>query len=609
MKSRLSRLVTLVLLAALAWWLFDYAVASEKAVEPPPTGGLLFPGVETRDVDYVSLKFRTGHVIDIERKPEGPWLITYPTDEYAQQEYVQALVDDLSRATFIPVQAQGEQVVPDDVGLGREARQITFRAAGIQHSLRIGDMDVFGKGVYALRDDEGQALKVTPSLLTMVEQFRGQDYVDKHLLRGLRGPVDHVRVVEPDGVLLDAVLQGGRWTIQAPTPGLGDGERIKTLVRTLQFAEQLYPADTEPLDGELSDLGLPTHDQLAQGDPSEATLVELGSGALPPARLFLEARWREREAETFCVRGDLRKILVFDKHDVMLLENGPDFFRARHVLLPMRERAKALTVERGGETLLAVRGDDRGVWTFRQPERLAGLSVDTVRTDGRSLLSDLLGRLDGLEATGFGPKQPEGDPEARLVVGWERSGREQRDTVSFWDLAGEQVRAVCSQRPGEVLLLPHEDVAALLDPHLADRLRELAPVEVPDEQWGRLVVVLPDGEQLDVHRPAAGTSWEGDDDWGRRFGLGHDLRELRGLAWQAAPSDAAYPWSVRYEDFDGALLGRLDLRRPVADEPSEVLGYPVAWARWSGVPDFELAVSRELLDRLDALTRPLERQP
>ena len=67
-----SRIATLFLLLGLAWWLFDYAQAEDARTEPPRLGGPLFPGLETRDVDYVGLSFRTGHVVDFVREPGGP---------------------------------------------------------------------------------------------------------------------------------------------------------------------------------------------------------------------------------------------------------------------------------------------------------------------------------------------------------------------------------------------------------------------------------------------------------------------------------------------------------------------------------------------------------
>jgi hypothetical protein len=112
-----------------------------------------------------------------------------------------------------------------------------------------------------------------------------------------------------------------------------------------------------------------------------------------------------------------------------------------------------------------------------------------------------------------------------------------------------------------------------------------------------------------VTRAADGT-WSGDDEWGRRYGLAHDLlKGLRGYAWSAASDDAHYPWTVRFLDSDGELLGQVWFRRPDADEPQEIMGVPVHRALVSGLEDVELVLPDFWLTRLDALLAPQGRAP
>ncbi len=599
-----SRLLTLVVLALVAWLLYRTGVESDLATAPPPSGGVLFPGLEIQDVDYVSLKFRTQHVLDVEREPQGPWLITHPTDEVAQEEYVDALVRNLANAKVLPVEEQGGDLDPEQVGLGRRAKSITFGRDGALVTLHVGDRNPFGPGVFARLEGSPHVLLVTENLDTMLESFRAEDYVDKHLWRGLKGDIRGVRVVGPDGVRLDARKDGGRWSLVAPVAALADDGRIATLVRSMHFSEQIYPIATERVDSQLHDARLPNAADVAAGELNGATLVELYADGQEPSRVYLQAGWdTQPDPEILVARGDLRKILVVDRREFNVLQNGADFYRERRLFPPIRDRARRVRIERGDEVLLDVSVDDRGTWTYRAPERLAGVALDSERVDGFSLVSEFLGDVDALRVASFTDAPPEGDAAATLRVDWDWAGRERTDVVSLHDLDGDAgVRARSSGRPDEGLVLG-EEVLALLDPGLADRLRNVTPLAVPEERWGGFEIHMPGLDApLTVSRPGPGTPWQGDDAWGRRFGLGHDLLAgFRGLRWRPALEGAEHPWRLVFLGFDGAPLGSVALRGVTADEPQEVLGTPAAVARLDAVPGMELYVPAALLDRIAVL--------
>lgn len=603
-----SRLATLVVLIGLTWFLYDVGRTEDLNREPPSVGGRLFPGLEPASVDYVSMRFRTGHVVDIEREPGGPWRITYPPEanELAQAEFVERVIENLSLATVIPVEDQGAVVDPADVGLDKTTYSITFGIAGHRTTLAIGDREVFGKGIYARREGDDQILLTSPNLRTMVEQFRAEDYVDKHLLRGLNGPVDRVRLVKPEGVVVDASLRGGTWSLDGPVPSRGDDSRISSLVRSLQFSRQVLVAAVEPDDETLATLGLPNAAQLSRGDWADSTMVEFHAGAEQPVRLFLQKDWAERSDAIYVIREDLYKLLEAERNEFNLLVNGPDFFRERRLLPPVRERAHRFAIQRGEDILLDIRRDGRGQWAFSSPGRLSGIEVDTHRIEGRSSLSDFLQRFDGVEASGF-CDPPEGEPEAVLSVSFDQAGVTRDERVELFDLDQPTLRARATWRPGEGLLLGN-DVVALLDPFVADELRGLTPLAVSMDRLAELQLIAADGETLGVSRADDG-SWVGDDEWGRRFGLGHDfVNGFRGYGWRRERSDALYDWTVRFLDGDGAALGELAFRRPGPEEAGESLGVPVHLAQVSGVTGAEMVVPAFWLDRLDTLRTPQGRE-
>jgi hypothetical protein len=346
-------------------------------------------------------------------------------------------------------------------------------------------------------------------------------------------------------------------------------------------------------------------------------MIELRGAGVDPSRVFLQEGWNEQpDAEILAVRSDLRKILVIDRRELSLLFNEPDFFRDRRVIPPIRDRARRVRIDRGDEVLLDVSQNDQGRWTYTAPEHLRGIALDSERVDGFSLVSELLGDIDELAVVAFddaGVAATEGaEPLAQIRVDWNWAGRDRTDRLSLLDLDGDLIRARASDRPTEGLLLGPE-VLQLLDPGLPERLRDLSALDVPESRWGALDIVLPELDQpLHVERADPTLPWSGDDEWGRRYGLGHDLvRGFRGLRWQHATAldDAAgYPWRVVFRDFAGDELGTLSLRTVRPGEPQEVLGQPVAIARWSGVEGMEMFVNAQILQRIASLAHPQGRE-
>jgi len=591
-----SRIATLLIMLCLALWLFDFARGEDDRYEPPQLGGPLFPGLETRDVDFVSMSFRTGHVVDIRREPGGPWRIVYPTDELAQAEFVERVVENLAEARVIPIEGQTGPLDPEVVGLKDSPFSVTFGISGVRRTVLIGDVEVFGKGIYARVEGSKEIILTSPALRTMVEQFRAEDYVDKHLLRGLRGSVDAIRVERPDGVVIDARIDGNEWTIRAPVASRADSSRVPTLVRGLQFIQQVLVAAVDPDDSILEQLGLPNERQVAAGDWADSMMVQLSAPGEKPARVFVERDWMERADACYAIRDDLHKLLEIERNALNLLVNGPEFFRERRVLPPVREHTRNFRIERDGQVGLDIRRDQQARWFFEAPIRLKGIEVDSRRIEGRSSLSDFLTRVDGVSVVGF-CEAPEGEPEAVLRVGWKWAGRDRFDKIELFDLDQSVLRARSSFRPGEGLLLAAR-VLELFDPFVADEIRSLQPLEVDLMAWSRLEIHLPElAEPLTVNRSAQGPRWQGDDQWGRRFGMGLQMAEsFFGYVWRPESPGASYPWRVVYLDASGNELAVVRLRHPEPDEQQEALGVPIDVAAVEGVdgaimliPDFWLA--------------------
>ncbi len=612
-RAVISRLVTFALLALLlygAWQLYRWAVREEFAGVPRAVSGALYPGVAPEAIDYVYLHLAQGQDLELQREPSGVWRITAPTEEIAREGWVRVFLEELTQAQAQLIENRGDVVPATVAGLEPPRFRITVGIGERRDTLLLGERDPLGKWVYARRPG-GDVFLATVNVTTRLRSH-AEEWVEKRLLRGLRGRITKVRVEKPDGVLIDAVRQGERWTLHEPVAALADSERISQLVRSLEFVEQEEVLAGVPTEAHFVDHDLPTAAQAARGELEGATRIEIGAQGEGTVSALFAAGWEQRPDWVPAVREDHAKLLVVARGSLNLLTNDAAFFREHRLLPPIAERAVSLRIERGDEVLLDVAQAASGAWIFAAPERLRGQRVESERVFGRSALGDLLARVDGTEALGFLPA-PEGEPLGRVFVGWELAGSVRRDRVDLY-APGEIVPARTTERPQEGLALPLE-ILELFDEQQADLLRSLSPLRIDDERWARLEISSPEVEQPFVlertlHVGGLPSPWTGDDEWGRRYGLAHDmLRGFRGLSWRAAADGAEYPYRITFLDGDGTRLADIALRRPGPDEAAEVLGTAAAYAAVESAPGVELALRLDLLERFDELARPFGRKP
>jgi len=605
-----SRLITLLLLALVAVFLWRFAQEEDALVPPPADGGLVFPGLELDSVTHLGVETRGGleggDWVEFEREPGGDWYIVHPAEEYAEQEFIDALLRTLAGLKALPIERQGVSIDPKEAGLEfPRVRRFEIGIGDREVALYLGAPDPLGKGDFARRDGSDEILLVTPGTRTFSDQFRPYDYVDKSLFRKYKAGVHGIRVEGPDGVWLDADREGFGWRVNEPVAGRGDAGELDKIVRSLQYIDQSHVTATNPGLDILRQLGLPTANQRQSGDLAESTLVELRPLNEPPLRVYLMQGWRDTDPVR-AIREDGHKLLELEPQALSCIWNLDKRSMLDPVLFPpLGERARHLSVQHGDELLLDIRRGPRGDWTFRAPERLAGEAVDATIVDGRSSLGDLLQQLSAVRATGF-VEQPEGDAELTLRVGWDAGGRAVSEVLELFPAPGDVERARLSTRPDEGF-----EIAALgpllLDPFLPDSLRNLRPIELARDAWSVQLVELPGLDApLRLQREVDANGHArvvGDDSKGRRLGLGLDVLEnLRGLKWAPLPEHSvSYPWTLRWLDADGEELGVLRVRRPDLDEAQRVFGLDVVRVSWSGVPGAELVVSDELLASFESL--------
>ncbi len=604
----ISRALTLLFLVLAAFLLYQFALKQDELSALPTEAGLLHPGLEPAAITELYLKLSSGQDLQFGREPGGFWEITEPGRELARQERVAVVLDNLARAEVTPVETDGSTLDLGVIGLDPPRNMIRYGDGVGSTTLLLGDLDPFGRSLYARRAGVPGVFLVTRNLTTLLQDHAGV-WVDPALFRGLRGRITRVRVDRPDGVVVDARWDGAVWTLADPQGVLADADRIARFARSLQFVEQLRVANSQVSPVTLHGHGLPTKQEVEAGDMRGATRILLeGEGNQAPVIAYLASDFLEDVAEVAAVRGDFGKVVMVDRGALSMATNAPDFFRARRVVPPVRDRARSVRLVRQDEVLLDIRRDRAGQWSFHAPDRLAGEPVEARRIEGRSPLSAWLGEIDTLEAAAFGTTAPGGEPWAVLTVTWDQAGRERTDRIEFFAETAGRIPAVSSERPGEVLLLPG-GAASLVDPFQADRLRLLSPVSVSVDEWKGLVLSIPGRAEPFVLRHD-GADWQGDDTLQRRraVGFGVIASGFRGLAWEPARADASYTHRIILLGEGNEVLADLELRRPADDEESESFGMPAARARVSGYPGVELVVGAAAwIDPLDDLLERAER--
>ncbi len=612
----LSRLMTLAVLVGLALWLWDFASderSKEIALVSGP--GLLYPGLVVDDVTSLYLQLSFGQDLLLERERGGPWRITEPTQEVARQGLIAQVLENLALAEVKLVPEERRTAELHELGLDPPEHKIRIGIGDSERTLSLGALDEFENMLYARRANDPAVLLVSRNL-TSFFGWHGEEWVDPHLLRGLKGTLTGIRIDKPDGVLLDAVQEGGEWRLNGAGAPLADSARISQMVRALQFAETNGVAASRVTHAALREVGLPTPPEAEVGDIGNAIRIEMTAPGQDPAVVFLALPDDQPGSDVYYVaRGDFGRILTVPRKAIAMIQNDASFFRERSILPPVRERASALRITDGDTVTLDI-VQQSGGWVFRSPERLAGEAVDSHRIEGRSPLGELFFMFDELEAVDFATPKPGEVVTASMHVTWSRAGLERLDRVDllgepFENAEGQRLwRARASDRPAERLLLDAEAVEALLDPFIADSLRTLAPVAFDENDYASIKIFLPGrAEPLTSGLDAAG-NWTGDDEISRQRALAEDIRRagLRGFRWEpASHSLTSWPYQLNYLADDGSTTAAISLRPPRADEPQEAFGKPAAYARISGWPDVELIVPGIWLQRFDALGQPIRR--
>ena len=112
-----SRLLTLLVLAGLAFWLFQAGRDADRNLSLPSGGGRIFAGVLPDTITSLYLKLSFGQDILLERERGGVWQITAPGEDLALQELVAQVITNLLQTEVVPLPERRRNLELADVGL------------------------------------------------------------------------------------------------------------------------------------------------------------------------------------------------------------------------------------------------------------------------------------------------------------------------------------------------------------------------------------------------------------------------------------------------------------------------------------------------------------
>ncbi|MBM4069159.1 MAG: DUF4340 domain-containing protein [Planctomycetes bacterium] len=328
-----------------------------------------------------------------------------------RQREVEQLVDVLAglKSRFAPLPA-GDKDALKKLGLdGAAAVQVTIKAGGKDYKLTFGeepgDASRFSRPTYVRLDDAGEALRVAPGLLAMLDRSQ-EFYMQRRLFpieRVARDGGESGEKVEQvaaksvsakgNGNEFTLVRAGSTWDLSKPVRDRVDPEKIRSILGGLPdiWVEKFVEAGKKALDDYgLKDPAQVVKVQLPRGDmitlligktsDKQTKIVKKGGG--PPfgkpsidivETEFKFAKLKDND-QLFEIKADRLKDIVV----------AADTLRDPMLARFKADEVKKLTLDEGGKSLVFVKKDDG--WKLDKP----AFDADRGRVD------DILDKLAGL---------------------------------------------------------------------------------------------------------------------------------------------------------------------------------------------------------------------
>jgi hypothetical protein len=370
MKGVRSFLVLLVVAAALGGYLYydsKHEPGDAKKQEK------VFPGLASDKIERVVVKSAAGEQTTIEKQGTA-WQVTQPAAVAADEAELSGITSNLAS---LEVQRVVDEQPADlkEYGLDPPRAQVTFKFAGKDQTLLIGQKTPTGADIYAKVPDKPRVFLVS-SYLDATFNKSTFDLRDKTILKIDREKVDRMEIETPDRTV-QVAKQGAEWRLSAPADARADFGAVEGIIGRLNTTPM--KSITSPDAADLKEYGL---------DKPAAT-VRVTSGSAQAGLAIGKSA-----GDGVVYAKDLSRPMVFTVESALLdeLKKPADDFRVKDLFDARAFNTTRIEITRNGQAATFEKEKGKEDWKQTAP---AAKAADKAKVEA------LLTALGSARATSF----------------------------------------------------------------------------------------------------------------------------------------------------------------------------------------------------------------
>ncbi|MGH9373128.1 MAG: DUF4340 domain-containing protein [Vicinamibacterales bacterium] len=328
MRGFRSLLILLIIAIPVGW--LTYRESRRAPGDDEPKKEKVF-AVDSEKIEEIAIKSEAGEQTRLQKSADKGWQIVAPTTAQPDPAEVSGLTTNLST---LEVQRVVDENPPDlkEYGLSQPRIEVSFKSAGQQHTLLVGQKTPPGTDLYAKRAADNRVFLI-PSHLEATFNKGTFDLRDKSVLKIDRDKLDALELETADRTTRFTKPGGGEWQIASPVKGRADFSAIESLVSRLTGLQMKSVVDDA--------------DQKKAGFQKPAATVRMGSGS---SQATLVVGGPADEGTVYA--KDLSRPLVFTIESSVLdeLEKDPSEYRQKDLFDARSFNATRVEIVRAGET-------------------------------------------------------------------------------------------------------------------------------------------------------------------------------------------------------------------------------------------------------------------
>ena len=370
MRGVRSFLVLLVIAAALGGFLY---YDSKREPTDDKKQEKVFAGVQADKIERVTVKSAAGDQTTIEKQGTA-WQVTQPAPAAADEAELSGITSNIAS---LEVQRVVDEQATDlkEYGLDPARIEVTFKFAGKEQKLLLGQKTPMGSDLYAKTPDKPRVFLVSAYIESTFNKS-SFDLRDKTILKIDREKVDRVEIETPERTLKVA-KQGAEWRIASPVDARADFGAVEGIIGRLNTTPMKSIAAADATDLEEYGLDKPAATVRVTSGSSQAGLA-IGKSA----------------GEGVVYAKDLSRPMVFTVESALFdeMKKPVDDFRVKDLFDARSFNTTKVEIVRNGQTIALEKEKDKAAWKQTAP---AAKAADTAKVDA------LLTALSSTRATSF----------------------------------------------------------------------------------------------------------------------------------------------------------------------------------------------------------------